>query len=53
MLRLFKPTPLSFRERRDIIKRKWERYGYMNRPQPSRQMLDIAERVNSLMIAFN
>ncbi len=53
MLRLFTPPPLTFRERRELIKRKWDQYGYGKTSRPNKQAADIAERVNSLMIAFN
>ncbi len=48
----FTPTPLSFRERRESIKRIWDRNGYNNRPVPSKQLINIAERLNTLMLVI-
>jgi hypothetical protein len=49
---LFKITPLSFRERRELVLRKWERYGYKQKPPQPKAAIYLADKVHSLMMAY-
>jgi hypothetical protein len=51
--KLFCVSPLPFRERRELVKFRWARYGYMKRAPESKTLLTIADKVNNLMVAFN
>lgn len=50
LLNMVQPcAPLSFRERREIVLRTWERYGYNNRPVPGKQTFELHTKINNLM----
>lgn len=45
----FTPTPLTFGERRKLLQHIYARNGYIQRPAPSKQLINIADKLNSLM----
>jgi hypothetical protein len=50
MLNLFKPRPLTFGERREIVLRNWLRYGYGRRTRViERKPETLGEKINCLM----
>ena len=51
-MKLFKTTPISFADRRGIIKQNWARYGYGKRSKKGQGLITLSQKINSLMIAI-
>lgn len=49
---LFNSTPLTFQERRELLQHIYARNGYNKRPEPSKQLINIVDRINSLVYSL-